>query len=194
MTAYEALPPGATFQTAYRTMEKEYTVKWLARKLREAEASRKGAWRLVWKNATDRPGGDPAISRVDTIEQALKLTEDLLPVCDELATLAALPREEFDARYPEFKKKTKADHPLAGYFLTTPDTILAAQHRNQARMELLKAASAVVRGGPEALKSIKDPFGDGPFEYRPMDKGFELRSNLLFHDQPVTLTVGRAKK
>ena len=57
-------------------------------------------------------------NRVDSFEQAVKLTEDLLPVCDELATLVALPAEEFDARYPEFKKKTKAAHPLVDVFLT----------------------------------------------------------------------------
>ena len=41
---------------------------------------------------------------------------------------------------------------------------------------------------------IKDPFGDGPFEYHALDKGFELKSKLLFHDQPVTLAVGPAQK
>ena len=61
-------------------------------------------------------------------------------------------------------------------------------------MELLKAAIAVVRGGPEKLEAIKDPFGTGPFEYRPLDKGFELKSKLLFHDQPVSLTVGQGMK
>ena len=58
-------------------------------------------------------------------------------------------------------------------------------------MELLKAAIAVVRGGPEKLEAIKDPFGTGPFAYRRLDKGFELKSKLVFHDQPVSLTVGQ---
>jgi hypothetical protein len=194
VAAYETLPAGATFQDAYLKMEKEHTVRWLANRLREAEAKKKGAWREVWKNATDRPGGLDVINRVDSVDQAIKLTEDLLPVCDDLASLVALPRVDFDARYPEFKKKTKAAHPLAGYFLTTPDTVLATQRRNQARLALLKAAIAVVQGGPSKLKVIKDPFGSGPFEYRPVDDGFELKSALLFHDEPVTLTVKHGKK
>jgi hypothetical protein len=53
---------------------------------------------------------------------------------------------------------------------------------------------AVVQGGPDRLKDFKDPFGDGPFEYRALDRGFELKSKLLFRDQPVTLTVGTGKK
>jgi hypothetical protein len=61
-------------------------------------------------------------------------------------------------------------------------------------MVLFQAALAVVQGGPDKLKDIKDPFGDGPFEYRTLDKGFELKSKLLYQDKPVTLTVGQGKK
>ncbi|SIO35110.1 hypothetical protein SAMN05444166_4008 [Singulisphaera sp. GP187] len=194
LSAYETLPPGATFQQAYLTMEKEHTIRWLIEKMRTAEARKKGAWRKVWKDATDRPGGLDVINRVDTIERAVQLTEDLLPVCDDLAALVALPTAEFDARYPEFKKKTEAAHPLAAYFLTTSDTVLVTLRRNEARLTMLKAAIAVVRGGPDKLKDIKDPFGAGPFEYRPLGKGFELKSKLLFQNQPVTLTVGPGNK
>ena len=61
-------------------------------------------------------------------------------------------------------------------------------------MALLKAAIAVVQDGPNKLKDMKDPFGNGRFEYRPLEKGFELKSKLLFSGQPVTLTVGQGKK
>ena len=60
-------------------------------------------------------------------------------------------------------------------------------------MALFKAALAVVKGGPDQLEAIKDPFGDGPFEYRNLEKGFELKSKLLFKGQPVALMVGRSK-
>ena len=53
---------------------------------------------------------------------------------------------------------------------------------------------AVAESGPNKLEEIKDPFGSGPFEYRPLEKGFELKSKLLFEGQPVTLTVGQRKK
>jgi hypothetical protein len=194
VTAYAALPPGATLQQSYLTMEKEHTIRWLVQKMRDAEAREKGGWKAVWKSAVARPDGLDVINAVDSLEQAVKLTEDLAPVCDTLAALVALPGDEFDARYPEFKTRTKANLPLAGYFLTAPDAVLAQQRRAQVRMELLKAAIAVVRGGPEKLEAIKDPFGTGPFSYRRLDKGFELKSKLLFHDQPVTLTVGQGMK
>ena len=47
--------------------------------------------------------------------------------------------------------------------------------------------------GREWLNEFKDPFGTGPFEFRPLHHAFELRSKLLFRDQPVSLTVGQRK-
>ena len=58
-------------------------------------------------------------------------------------------------------------------------------------MAMLLASVAVVESGPEALKDIKDPFGDGPFEHRALDKGFELQSKLTYEGKPVTLTIGQ---
>ena len=55
-------------------------------------------------------------------------------------------------------------------------------------------AIAVAESGPEKLKVLKDPFGTGPFEYRALDKGFELKSKLQYEGQPVTLMVGQRKK
>ncbi len=69
--------------------------------------------------------------------------------------------------------------------------VMAARRRADARLALLKAAIAVVQHGPDAMKETKDPFGDGPFEYKATDGGFELKSKLLFRDQPVTLAVGK---
>jgi hypothetical protein len=194
VSSYEALPAGATFEQAYLTMEKRYAIGWLARRLREAEARKPGGWRDAWNAAFVEEEGRDFAKTIGSGEQAIKMVEDLLPVCDQLARLVALPREEFEAQYPAFKAKTKAAHPLAGLILTAPDRVLATAHRNQARMAMLKAAMAIVEGGPDRLKGIKDPFGDGPFEYRALDGGFELKSKLLFQGQPVTLIVGRARK
>ena len=45
------------------------------------------------------------------------------------------------------------------------------------------------------LKDIPDPFGDGPFECQALDRGFELKSKLLYSkEKPLTLTVGQWQK
>lgn len=117
-----------------------------------------------------------------------------LPLYDQLAKMTALPWKEFDAQYPDFVKKAKAANPLAGYLLPAMDKVVAAERRHQTQIALFKAALAVVQDGPDKLKEIKDPFGDGPFEYRTLEKGFALKSKLLFKGQPVMLTVGKGKK
>jgi hypothetical protein len=58
---------------------------------------------------------------------------------------------------------------------------------------MLLAAIAVIEAGPEKLESIKDPFGDGPFEYRKLDEGFELSSKLQAEGKPVSLVIGQKR-
>jgi hypothetical protein len=65
---------------------------------------------------------------------------------------------------------------------------------HQTRLAMLKAAMAVVRGGPEALKdeSFKDPYSDGPFAYEKTPGGFRLASKTRDRDgKPVTMEFGR---
>jgi hypothetical protein len=193
VAAYEALPPGATLQQAYLGFEKS-AVQWLVKRMREAEARQSGAWRDILKGAFSEPKSEDAIKQVGSYERALQQLEAIPALADQVAKLVGLPREEFAARYPEFKKKAKAENMLVGYILSAADQVLATEQRNQAQLAMLKAAAAVAQGGADQLKDIKDPFGNGPFEYRALDKGFELKSKLLFRDQPVTLTVGPVKK
>ena len=197
--ALDALPVAPTLQQMVLN-EKETGLVWLIRKLEEAERHKEGSWRDIWSQYVDLPdeGGQgtnrAAVQSVKTLEQATKMLEALLPFYDQLAMMMALPWKEFDARFPEFVKKANAASPLAGVLgLPIMDQVVARERRNRTQMALFKAAIAVVRGGPDRLKEINDPFGDGPFDYRALDKGFALKSKLLFKGQPVMLTVGREK-
>jgi hypothetical protein len=192
LSAHEALPAGASFPQVFRS--EKGTAEWLIKKMKAAERRKSGAWRDVWRSAFVWEETPAELLRIDSLEHAVKLTEGLIPTYDRLAEVVALPREEFDRQYPGFKAKEKAANPLAGLFLPAMDKVFATVHRNQAQVAMLKAAMAVVEGGPDVLKDIKDPFGDGPFQSRALDKGFELKSKLLYRDQPVTLTVGQRKK
>ena len=64
--------------------------------------------------ADEGPESLDVLKQISTFEQAIKLMEDVLPVSDQLAKLVALPKPQFDAQYPEFKRKTKSDNLLAG--------------------------------------------------------------------------------
>ncbi len=198
--ALEGLPVAPSLQQMILS-EKQTGLVWLIRKLEEAERHAEGSWRDIWKQYVDVPdeGGQgpnrrPAPSAM-TYAQAIKMLEALLPFYDQLAVMMTLPWKEFDARFPEFVKTANAASPLAGVLgLPIMDQVVARERRNRTQMALFKAAVAVVQDGPNQLRSINDPFGDGPFEFRSLDKGFELKSKLVFKGQPVTLTVGQARK
>jgi len=190
---FSDLPPAPNvLQTI--PIEKKFFVQWMVTKLKEEEQQQKGAGLKLWKNFLSGADVPDSIKEVATVDEAVKHIADVLPLYDEMARLVALPKTQFDAEYPAFKQKAKAEHPLAATVLPSVDQLLAKEQRGQVRMAMLLAAIAVVESGPEKLKDLKDPFGDGPFEYKALDKGFELKSKLLFEDKPVTLVIGQRAK
>jgi len=188
---FEAMPPPVTLPQAI-LFEKKWMGGWIVPKLQEEEKRQKGAGLELWKKFLDNDAPQ-SLKNVATLDEVIKLVEDGIPVYDDLARLAALPNEQFDVQYPVFKQKTKSEHPLAALLLPAIDQLRAKEQRQQARMAMLLAGIAVAESGPEKLKEIKDPFGAGPFEYRALDKGFELKSKLLYEGQPVTLAIGQRK-
>ncbi len=189
----KALPQGATIEQTL-AVEKKFMAEWTIRKVREAEQKKPGSWRDLWKSMLEGSYIPDAVRNVGSAEEVIKLTQELLPVYDELAKVAALPKEQFDRQYPAFKKKTEAANPMAGVLLPAVDKFLAKERRLQARRAMLASAINVVQGGAEKIQQSRDPFGDGPFEYRATDKGFELESKLTFDNQPVKLIVGPPSK
>jgi len=191
VTMFDAMPPAVTLEQSIR-FEKKWMGAWIVPTLKKEEQRQKGGGLKLWKKFFDSET-PTALRDVATLDEVIKLVEDGLPVYDELARLAALPNDQFDVQYPPFKQKTKAEHPLAALLLPAIDQIRAKEQRHQARMAMLLAGIAVAESGPDKLKEIKDPFGTGPFEYRALDKGFELKSKLQFEGQPVTLAIGQRK-
>ena len=190
---FETLPPAATLSQTI-LIEKKYMCQWAIDKLKEEEKRKPGAGLELWKKFLDGAPNADELLKIDDVEEVIQRIEEALPVYDELAGIAALPKHEFEARYPKFKEEAKAKNPVVGVLLPAVDKVLEKDHRHKARFALLFAAIAVVQDGPQKLKEIKDPYGDGPFEYQALDKGFELKSKLLFEGQSVTLVAGEGKK
>jgi hypothetical protein len=188
MKLYEALPPSPTLAQA--VLGEKRMVSAVLEQLADAEHRRPGSWRQTWRSLLGPDNEDPLQDVVKFGEVRDRL-EKLQPIYDELAELVALPPAEFDARYPEFAKRASAASPLAKIFLPAIEKTVAKQRRCEARLAMLLAAMAVVESGPEKLADIKDPFGDGPFEYRKLDQGFELSSKLIQDGRPVTLVIGQ---
>lgn len=189
LAMFETLPPAATLPQTI-LVEKKYMCQWAIDKIKEEEKRKKGAGLELWKKFLEGAPDAEELLKIDDVEEVLERIEQTLPVYDELAGIAALPKEEFEARYPKFKERAKGDNPVVGVLLPAIDKVLEKEHRHKARFALLFAAIAVAQDGPEKLKEIKDPYGNGPFEYKELERGFELKSKLLFEGQPVTLTAG----
>jgi hypothetical protein len=191
-TAVNRPPAGATFAQMLG-IEKRTAGEWLGRELRAADKRKPGSWRNVWAELFAPNEGWPGLKVPETssVDEALKPLEGLPALYDQLARLSELPPKEFDAKYPEWLAKATADSPTAAAILPALDKIMAAHRRAAVRLALFRTAVAVVQGGPDKVKESKDPSGDGPFEYKATDGGFELKSKLTIKDQPVTLVVGK---
>jgi hypothetical protein len=185
---FDSLPPSSSVLDTF-DMEREYFLIWIVRKIKEEEKRDPGAGLELWINLLG-PDAPRALKQIQSVDQAIKLTEGVIPVYDELKKLVALPNAEFDAKYPDFNQQNLKPDTLEAFLIPKIDELLAKERRSQARMAMLMAAIAVADGGPDQLKNIDDPFGDGPFEYRKLDKGFELKSQLQYEGQPVTVNFG----
>ena len=190
--ALDRLPASPTVAQMLE-QERQNFLGWIVREMKAADANKPGSWTDVWAEVTRGLEGDAAAAAkaAGSLNEAVKVVESATPIYAELGTLSERPWKEFDAGYAGLVKKVQAENPVIGSILPSADKVAAAKRRADARLALFKAAVAVVRGGREKVKEHKDPFGDGPFEYQEVDGGFELKSKLVFKDQPVTLMVGK---
>jgi hypothetical protein len=188
---FQALPAAPSVLQSVAA-ERKFLVEWMPKELRRAEEGKKGAGLELWQ-AMLGPETPDELKQIDSLEAVIQSIEGMYLVYDELEKLVALPQSEFAMQYPAFKKRVEDTTPLTRVLLPAIDKVMAKEYRNQARLEMLLAGIAVTESGPDKLKAIQDPFGDGPFEYRSLDKGFELRSKLLFEGKPVALTLGQPK-
>src|SRR5262249_51625256 len=126
-----------------------------------------------------------------TKEGVLKFAEETRPLYTALGNKMALPLDQFEKEWDQLMTKEGQRNPV--FKLLFPARARCGQGgaRREANQALWKAAVAVVLDGPAALKTQRDPFGDGPFEYTAFAGGFELRSKLKYQDKPMTLTVGK---
>ena len=194
-TALDRLPPSPTVARML-DQEREHFLGWIVREMKAAEKAKPGGWKDVWAEVTGemvREGGaaGTAAKAVGSAEEAIKLIEGATPVYAELGKLSERPWKEFDAGFAELLKKVQAEKPVIGALLPSADRVAAAKRRADARLAMFKAAVAVVLGGPDKVKEHKDPFGAGPFGYKEVNGGFELKSELIFKGEPVTLVVGK---
>lgn len=194
----DRLPPAASAKDSVH-VEKDVGLNWMLKKVRGAKDDKDFVKHIV---AMLAPPGDTdqaaqmtaAITAAGgTPESVAKAIEETAPYYDQLAEALALPYDQVRAKVDEINKKAQAN-PIAKAILPSYDKVVDTEARAICRMAMLKAAIAVAKGGPDKVKDFRDPYGDGPFEYKALPQGFELRSKLQFRGEPVVLQIGQAPK
>jgi hypothetical protein len=187
-TMYEGLPKAATVAEVI-AFEKQYMAKWLLDKFKRAEQEKSTQWREIWLNVLEGSDAPKEIKEVESLAEVTRMLESLMPAYDELEKIVALPPADFATRFAGFQERSKSK-PLAVILLPAVDKFMSAIHQREVKQAMLLAALRIVEQGPDAAKQTRDPFGDGPFEYKAADEGFELRSKLTHEGKQVSLTIG----
>jgi hypothetical protein len=123
-----------------------------------------------------------------------KALAELAAYYDRLAVEMARPNDPGLLDQATIQEKQAKAGVLVQTIAGAMDRVYGAEARMRVKLAMLKAAAAVVLEGPESLKRTADPFGAGSFEYRKLQKGFELKSKLEFDGKPVVLIVGQDRK
>jgi hypothetical protein len=196
----EALPPAGTAALAMLSAEEHGGLDWFIRQAKQAkdkdqlldllgevsDGPSAAAKRDAGKALLDACGG--------TAEGVLKYAEQARPLYEVVAKKMELPPDQFDEEVGAMVKGQAKDNPVFKLFFPAVSNVRRAEARLQARLALRKAALAILIDGPDAVKTQRDPFGDGPFDFEPFDGGFVLRSKFKAQDKQVSLTVGRRKE
>ncbi|MCY2954292.1 MAG: hypothetical protein NTU53_20350 [Planctomycetota bacterium] len=191
MARLDALPASVSLADCVRG-EKRAVVDWLRRELEQPGG--RGV-----ENALGIFGAEQAmpagLAQVlgDPGKRAKALAE-LAAYYDRLAVEMARPNDPGLLDQATIQEKQAKAGVLVQTIAGAMDRVYGAEARMRVKLAMLKAAAAVVLEGPESLKRTADPFGAGSFEYRKLQKGFELKSKLEFDGKPVVLIVGQDRK
>ncbi len=129
----------------------------------------------LWRQFTRASGG--------TVDGVLDLLQHQGRVFDRVATLLALPYHEFLGQVGQFVHEhiENSTNLLAGACLPACITARGREFKVEAWTAMVRAAVEYKLHGETGLRSVKDPYGEGPFAFERIafegvDRGFLLRS------------------
>ena len=193
----DALPQPPDFAAVLRVERKDY-LGWYIQSVRGGDlaATQKLLDELQGSQEQVPPGWKQWIpagkATPETARQFSRQLEELDASYERLIDAAGLPLPEFAERVSaDTKKLAETRNPFAvAWALPAIARARYISTKSETLLLMLRAAAAVVLEGSEKIKDFKDPYGSGPFQYRALQSGFELKSELLVEGKPITLTVG----
>jgi hypothetical protein len=137
-----------------------------------------------WPRIVSTSGGTS-----DGLVKLLREAESQYP---RLATIMELSEPEYKTQAKQFLADTRqSQNPFfAGFKFYF--TLRASEFRAQAQLAMVHAAVAYRLQGESGLKSVTDPFGNGPFGFqrfvfKGVDRGFQLKSAYAGDDAPFVM-------
>ncbi len=137
-----------------------------------------------WQRLVEASGG--------TSDGVLKLLDETTPLYSRAGEIMSLPEKEYEGQVGEFKTEIQnSPNPLLSALLSFAAR-RAREFRVQAEEAMVQAAIEYKLHGQSGLESVRDPFGNGPFEFqrfvfKGVDRGFELKSAYTGLGYPCVL-------
>ncbi|HEY3325331.1 MAG TPA: hypothetical protein VGP72_33070 [Planctomycetota bacterium] len=191
-----ALPPRATVADAVRKGEKPLASDFRARL---AAATPEERAKLL-ASATPAEGGNrDALQALLKDAAALEKAQvELEGLYDKLADIMSRSGKAAERGVREVSEQLKNASPLAREVIPPCCRTWFASTKTQTTFLMLLAAAEVVCAGDDpkavekALAKHPDPFGDGPFTYRKLGKGFQILSAFRGAEnaKPLVLSIG----
>lgn len=170
--------------------EQHAMIDWFIERLKAGDKRVEALIAQEVEGTRDLAGAKDATKAAQKVQNWIQELVRMRDYYSRMASLAGIPLPEFDRRIDALNQAMMKDCPnLAPALAPAMAKVRYQEARVQAHRAMLKAAIAFALDGPEGLSKIKDPFGDGPFEYREIGNGFQLKSKLLIDGASVGLTV-----
>jgi hypothetical protein len=128
-----------------------------------------------------------------TSQGILKLVTDMAALYERLAVIMALPQPEYENRIKDFAAEVESTkNPLVTMAFPAFEKCRTKEFFILAELAMVQAAVEYKLHGEAGLKSVRDPYGDGPFGFQRfyfqgVDRGFELKSAYEGRGYPTVL-------
>jgi hypothetical protein len=128
-----------------------------------------------------------------TSEGVVKLLGEVDSLIPRVAELMALPQPEYEIQTQQFFADChKSPNPFIAKSVLGWEKGRPREFRVQAQLAMVHAAAEYKLHGEAGLKSVMDPFGNGPFAFqrfvfKGVDRGFELKSAYAGADAPFVM-------
>ncbi len=203
---FDAAPPRGTMANAVATTEAHCFSDWVEAtipELRKAypgdDASVLDSFRSVFEDTGD--GGQPdtntwqkiVAAAGGTSEGFLKLVREIQPMFSRLDTIEALPKPEYDDQIKRFYADLQnSSNPVMKCVFPDFRKARSREFSTLTESAMVRAAVEYKLHGETGLQSVKDPYGNGPFQFQRfvfqgVDRGFELKSAYAGRGYPEAM-------